>query len=61
MKQLTPLITGASEGLGKSFAIESAKRGLGLVLVSLPSSGLEHLANYLRVNFNSKVWCIELD
>jgi uncharacterized protein len=61
MKQLTALITGASEGLGKSFAIESAKRGLGLVLVSLPNSGLAHLANYLRVNFNSKVLCIELD
>lgn len=61
MKQLTALITGASEGLGKSFAIESAKRGLALVLVSLPNSGLEHLANYLRVNFNSKVCCIEID
>ncbi|MNK58373.1 Sulfoacetaldehyde reductase [compost metagenome] len=61
MKQLTALITGASEGLGKSFAIEWAQRGLNLVLVALPNSGLEYLANYLRVNFNCKVYCIEID
>lgn len=61
MKQLTALITGASEGLGKSFAIESARRGLNLVLISLPGSGLEYLANYLRINFNSNVFCIEID
>ncbi|MGA9652125.1 SDR family NAD(P)-dependent oxidoreductase [Pedobacter sp.] len=57
----TVLITGASEGLGKSFAIESAKRGLDLVLISLPDSGLEHLANYLRINFNCCVFCIGID
>ncbi len=61
MKQLTALITGASEGLGKSFAIEWAQRGLNLVLVALPNSGLDYLANYLRVNFNTKVHCIEID
>jgi len=61
MKSLTALITGASEGLGKSFAIELAKRGLNLVLVSLPNSGLEHLAHYLRINFNCKVFCIAID
>jgi len=61
MKQLTALITGASEGLGKSFAIEWAQRGLNLVLVALPNSGLDYLANYLRVNFNCKVYCIEID
>jgi len=61
MKQLTALITGASEGLGKSFAIEWAKRKMDLVLVALPNSGLEHLANYLRLNFNCRVFCIEMD
>lgn len=61
MQQLTALVTGASEGLGKSFSLELAKRGLNLVLVSLPNSGLEFLANYLRVNFNTRVFCIEID
>lgn len=55
------LITGASEGLGKSFAIEAASRGLDLVLVSLPQSGLENLAKYLRTNFNCQVFCIGID
>lgn len=55
------MITGASEGLGKSLAIEWAQRGLSLVLVALPNSGLDYLANYLRVNFNCKVYCIEID
>jgi short-subunit dehydrogenase len=55
------LVTGASEGLGKSFAIELARKGFNLVLVSLPKSGLENLARYLRVNFYSTVFCIEMD
>ncbi|MDQ8052624.1 MAG: SDR family NAD(P)-dependent oxidoreductase [Pedobacter sp.] len=57
----TALITGASEGLGKSFAIEMAKKGIDLVLVALPESGLPHLANYLRQNFDCQVFCIEID
>lgn len=57
----TVLITGASEGLGKSFAIDLAKRGSDLVLISLPDSGLEFLANYIRMNFQCSVLCIEID
>ncbi len=61
MKNLTALITGASEGLGKSFAIECAQLGFNLVLVSLPETGLEFLANYLRRNFGVQVFCMETD
>jgi short-subunit dehydrogenase len=61
MKSLTALVTGASEGLGKSFAFELASRNINLVLVSLPASGLPELANYLIANFNIQVNCIELD
>jgi len=61
MEKLTALITGASEGLGKSFAIESAKRGMDMILVSLPDSGLSFLANYIRLNFSCNVFCIETD
>lgn len=61
MRTLTALVTGASEGLGKSFAFELASRNIDLILVSLPSSGLPELANYLIANFNIRVDCFELD
>lgn len=61
MKPLTALVTGASEGLGKSFAFELASRKMDLILVSLPSSGLPELASYLISNFNIRAHCIELD
>lgn len=61
MKNLTALITGASEGLGKSFAFELAGRGIDLVLVALPNSGLIKLASFIRVNFDIRVTAFEYD
>ncbi len=61
MKNLTALITGASEGLGKSFAFELAGRGIDLVLVALPHSGLDKLANFIRINFDIRVRTFEFD
>src|SRR5690606_31660257 len=61
MKQLTALLTGASEGLGKSFAFELAGRGTNLVLVSLPESGLPELSAFIKANFNVEVTYFELD
>jgi short-subunit dehydrogenase len=61
MQQLTAIITGASEGLGKSFAIELARRNINLVLVALPGSGLPQLAAYIRKNFNIRVEELEMD
>nr|WP_294944224.1 SDR family NAD(P)-dependent oxidoreductase [uncultured Mucilaginibacter sp.] len=61
MQQITAIITGASEGLGKSFAIELARRKINLMLVALPNSGLPQLAAYLRKNFNIRVDEIEMD
>lgn len=61
MNNYFALVTGASEGLGKSFAIELAEQGCNLVLVSLPGSGLTDLASYLRKNFDVQVYCFEAD
>jgi short-subunit dehydrogenase len=61
MPQLTAIITGASEGLGKAFAVELAKRGHNLVLVSLPNTGLDNLAGYLQKTFDIKADILELD
>lgn len=55
------LITGASEGLGKAFALECASRQMNLVLVSLPNSGLFELANFIRRNFQVSVYAFEKD
>ena len=61
MNRITVLITGASEGLGKSLALECAKRKMNLALISLPDTGLAALGNYLRLNFGVEVFCLELD
>jgi hypothetical protein len=61
MNNLTALVTGASEGLGKSFAFELASRNINLVLVSLPLSGLPNLAKFIRINLNVSVLFIEKD
>ncbi|MFA6084346.1 SDR family NAD(P)-dependent oxidoreductase [Mucilaginibacter sp.] len=61
MQQLTAIITGASEGLGKSFAIELAKRNINLLLIALPGSGLADLTSYIRKNFNVRADHLEMD
>ena len=38
------VVTGASAGLGKCFALELAKRGINTILVSLPGEGLINVA-----------------
>ncbi|NNK81766.1 MAG: SDR family NAD(P)-dependent oxidoreductase [Flavobacteriaceae bacterium] len=61
MKTHYTLLTGASQGLGKSIALELAKKQENLILVSLPNSGQETLADYIVENFNIDVHHIELD
>jgi short-subunit dehydrogenase len=55
------LITGASEGLGKSFALECAARGHNLILVALPGPELSHLAAFIEANFGVIVFAIGQD
>lgn len=61
MKKLNAMVTGASEGLGKAFAIELARRNMNLILIALPHTRLNHLANFIRLNFPIDVICIEID
>jgi len=60
-RKLYTVITGASEGLGKSFAIECAERKLDMVLVALPASGLEKLASFISFHYHVEVICVEID
>lgn len=55
------LITGASMGLGKEFAIECARRGRNLVLVALPGRNLTELCEELELTFGIKAVARECD
>lgn len=55
------LITGASMGLGKEFAVESARRGKNLVLVALPGRNLGQLCEELRLAFGIHAVAVECD
>ncbi len=55
------LITGASLGLGREFAIACAKRNMNLILISLPDEKLPVLAEYIAFRYKVKVVYFELD
>lgn len=55
------LITGASAGLGKALAEECARRGMNLILVSLPEDALHALGASLQKTYGVEVHCLEMD
>jgi len=55
------LITGASKGLGREYAIACAQRGLNLILVSLPGEKLNTLAEFLSNRYKILTVFYELD
>lgn len=48
MEKAYALITGASQGLGKAFVLELAKRNINPILVSLPGEGLAFIASQVE-------------
>src|SRR5437870_2465041 len=61
MGTLYAMVTGASEGLGKSLALELAAKEIALVLVSLPGTGLPQLSSFIQKNYSVHVVCFEMD
>lgn len=57
----TALVTGASSGIGATFAKELAKRNYNLVLVARSQDKLEHLASELAKNHKIKAQVIAQD
>lgn len=55
------LITGATGGLGKAFAVECASRGWDLLLTDLHSQSLETLARSLRTTYGVEALCHACD
>ena len=59
--QVYTVITGASSGLGKSLAMESAKSGRNLILVALPFESVSRVAYELEKIYNIKAVGYETD
>lgn len=55
------LITGASQGLGKAFAIEISKKKINTILVSLPNEGLSTFCEDLEEIYGVDSICFETD
>ncbi len=55
------LITGASSGLGKEFAIQCAQRGMNVLLIALPGGNTASLAENLRLEYGVDVHAFEFD
>jgi len=58
---LFTVITGASTGLGKEFAIEFARRHQNLILVALPGRNLQQLCEELTYQFGIRAVSLECD
>ena len=55
------MVTGASSGIGRAIAEELAKKGIGLILVALPQTGLELVARQLSKKYGVEVLTFGVD
>jgi len=60
-KQPFAVVTGASQGLGKAFALELARRKMNLILVSLPDQNLKALSAEIAEVYGVESYYCEID
>jgi short-subunit dehydrogenase len=60
-KESYAVVTGASQGLGKAFAENLAKKNINVILVSLPDQNLKELSRELEENYHIKAHYYEVD
>lgn len=60
-KESYAVVTGASQGLGKSFAEHLAKKNINVILVSLPDQNLKEFSRELEENYHIKAHYYEVD
>lgn len=61
VKDIYALVTGASRGLGKAFAVELARRKINLLLVALRNDGLPELCKDLKNRYQIRCNYFETD
>ena len=55
------VVTGASEGIGKSYAVELARRGLNIVLMSRSREKLQKVADEIQEKYGREVLVVPVD
>ena len=55
------VVTGASEGIGKGYAVELARRGLNVVIMSRSKEKLEIVSQEIKEKYNREVLVVPVD
>jgi uncharacterized protein len=55
------VVTGASQGLGKAFALELARRKINVILLSLPDQNLKALSQEIAIVYGVESYYCEID
>jgi short-subunit dehydrogenase len=61
MQKYFTLVTGGSSGIGRSLALECAKRGMNIILAALPGPELENTARDIISQYGTDIRYFAID